>query len=140
MMRPGRQPAITCEELVRWTQMLVRHPSPQTELFERDPQIQSFIGETIVALADELALPWRRDPMGNLLIELGPQGADRSLMLMTYAMTHPANRMTAPFAGELIEDAGGRYVRGRGVSEQKGALAAAFAAVKAAAGWRHLAG
>jgi acetylornithine deacetylase len=48
-------------------------------------------------------------------------------------MTHPANRMPNPYAGELIEDAGGAYVRGRGVSEQKGSLAAALAAVKAAA-------
>ena len=71
--------------------------------------------------------------MGNLLVELGPQQADRSLMLMAYAMTHPANRMPNPYAGELIEDASGAYVRGRGVSEQKGSLAAALAAVKAAA-------
>ena len=35
-------------------------------------------------------------------------------------MTHPANRMPNPYAGELIEDATGAYVRGRGVSEQKG--------------------
>src|SRR2546430_9514568 len=41
--------------------------------------------------------------------------------------------MPNPYAGELIEDAGGAYVRGRGVSEQKGSLAAALAAVKAAA-------
>jgi acetylornithine deacetylase len=54
-------------------------------------------------------------------------------MLMAYAMTHPANRMANPFAGELIEDAGEAYVRGRGVSEQKGSLAAALAAVKTAA-------
>ncbi|MBV8112326.1 MAG: M20/M25/M40 family metallo-hydrolase [Hyphomicrobiales bacterium] len=71
--------------------------------------------------------------MGNLLVELGPERADRSLMLMAYAMTHPANRMPDPYAGELIEDASGAYVRGRGVSEQKGSLAAALAAVKAAA-------
>ena len=52
---------------------------------------------------------------------------------MAYAMTHPANRMPNPYAGELIEDAAGAHVRGRGVSEQKGSLAAALAAVKTAA-------
>jgi acetylornithine deacetylase/succinyl-diaminopimelate desuccinylase-like protein len=41
--------------------------------------------------------------------------------------------MPNPYAGELIEDAAGVHVRGRGVSEQKGSLAAALAAVKTAA-------
>jgi acetylornithine deacetylase len=72
--------------------------------------------------------------MGNVLVELGPQRSNRSLMLVAYAMTHPPARMRDPFAGELIEsDAGGAQIRGRGVSEQKGALAAALAAVKTAA-------
>jgi acetylornithine deacetylase len=121
------------KSIVEWTRAFVRHPSPQTERFEQEPQVQSFIGERVVPLVQELGLPWRRDPMGNLLVELGPQRADKSLMLMAYAMTHPANRMANPFAGELIEDAGAAYVRGRGVSEQKGSLAAALAAVKTAA-------
>ena len=124
---------IPTKHIVEWTQAFVRHPSPQTERFEHEPQVQSFIGERVVPLVQELGLPWRRDAMGNLLVELGPERADRSLMLMAYAMTHPANRMPDPYAGELIEDAGGAYVRGRGVSEQKGSLAAALAAVKAAA-------
>jgi acetylornithine deacetylase len=71
--------------------------------------------------------------MGNLLVEVGPKNAERSLMLMAYAMTHPASRMTDPWAGELIDGPGGAMVRGRGVSEQKGSLAAALAAVKSAA-------
>jgi acetylornithine deacetylase len=120
-------------EIVEWTRAFVRHPSPQTEAFEQEPQVQSFIGEQVVPLVKKLGLPWRRDQMGNLLVELGPERADKSLMLMAYAMTHPANRMRNPYAGELIEDAGGAYVRGRGVSEQKGSLAAALAAVKTAA-------
>src|SRR6185295_14809256 len=90
-------------------------------------------GETIVPLLQELALPCRRDAMGNVLVELGPERTDRSLMLVAYAMTHPAARMRNPFAGELIENAAGAYIRGRGVSEQKGSLAAALAAVKTAA-------
>ena len=120
-------------DMVAWTRTFVRHPSPQTERFEQEPQVQSFIGSEVVPLLQRLGLPWRRDRMGNLLVELGPQRADRSLMLMAYAMTHPANRMRDPYAGELIEDATGSHVRGRGVSEQKGSLAAALAAVKTAA-------
>jgi len=124
---------ISPEHLVDWTQTFVRHPSPQTELFEAEPQIQSFIADTVIPLTNGLGLPFRRDRMGNLIVELGPARADRSLMLMAYAMTHPANRMKSPFAGEMVESGGTRFIRGRGVSEQKGSLAAALAAVKAAA-------
>jgi acetylornithine deacetylase/succinyl-diaminopimelate desuccinylase-like protein len=124
---------IPTKHIVEWARAFVRHPSPQTERFEHEPQVQSFIADQVVPRVKELGLPWRRDPMGNLLVELGPERAEKSLMLMAYAMTHPANRMPNPYAGELIEDSTGAYVRGRGVSEQKGSLAAALAAVKTAA-------
>jgi acetylornithine deacetylase len=127
------QLVVPTADLIAWTRIFVRHPSSQTERFEQEPQVQSFIGENIAPLVEKLALPWRRDGMGNLIVELGPERSDKSLLLIAYAMTHPANRMCNPFAGELIEDATGAYVRGRGVSEQKGALAAALAAIKTAA-------
>jgi acetylornithine deacetylase len=127
------QLGISTKELIAWTQSFVRHPSPQTERFEQEPQVLNFIASEIVPLVQTLGLPSRRDKMGNLLIEVGPKRADRSLMLLAYAMTHPANRMPNPYAGELIEDPTGAFVRGRGVSEQKGSLAAALAAVKTAA-------
>jgi acetylornithine deacetylase len=125
--------AVQTTDIVEWTRAFVRHPSPQTERFEDEPQVQSFIGEQIVPLLRELALPWRRDAMGNALVELGPERSDKGLMLMAYAMTHPANRMRTPFDAELFEEATGPQVRGRGVSEQKGSLAAALAAMKTAA-------
>src|SRR3989442_14737981 len=114
---------IPTKHIVEWTRAFVRHPSPQTERFEHEPQVQSFIGERVVPLVQELGLSWRRDAVGNLLIGLGPERADKSLMLMAYAMTHPANRMPNPYAAELIEDASGAYVRRRGAPEQKGSLA-----------------
>ena len=127
------QLGIPTERIVEWTRAFVRHPSPQTERFEQEPQVQSFIAEQVVPLVERLGLPWRRDRMGNLLVELGPEHSGKSLMLMAYAMTHPANRMANAYAGELVETPGGAHVRGRGVSEQKGSLAAALAAVKTAA-------
>ena len=132
-MATYRSLSVPTADIVAWTRAFVRHPSPQTERFEAEPQVQSFIAEQVVPRVQTLGLPWRRDPMGNLIVELGPERSDRSLMLMAYAMTHPASRMTDPYAGELIEGAGGSFVRGRGVSEQKGSLAAALAAVKTAA-------
>src|SRR2546430_12586646 len=121
---------VPTKHLVGWTRAFVRHPGPQTERFEHEPQVQSFIGERVVPLVQELGLPWRRDAMGNLLVELGPERADRSLLLMAYAMTHAANRMPNPYAGELIEDARADYVLGRGVSGPKDSLAAALVAVE----------
>src|ERR1700738_2295817 len=124
---------VPASEIVQWARAFARHPSPQTERFEQEPQVQSFVGEAVVPLVNQLGLPWRRDEMGNLLVELGPERAAKSLMLMAYAMSHPANSMRDAFEGELIEERAGGYVRGRGISEQKGSLAAARAAVKTAA-------
>jgi acetylornithine deacetylase len=133
-MAAHAQLGIAADDIVAWTRAFVRHPSPQTERFEYEPQVQSFIADQVVPLVAKLGLPARRDPMGNLIVELGPEGAEKSLMLMAYAMTHPASRMKDPYAGELIETSTGAFVRGRGVSEQKGSLASALAATKAAQG------
>lgn len=114
--------------LARWTSRFVRYPSPQTELFEREPAVQGFIGECVTPLIEELGLPHRRDDMGNLTMCLG-NGEGPHLLLMAYAMTHPAATMTSPYEGECVDREGEPSVRGRGVSEQKGALAAALAAM-----------
>jgi acetylornithine deacetylase len=124
--------AIAEADLIAWAQRFVRYPSPQTERFEAEPRVQGFIGECVMPLVRDLGLPARRDRMGNLICELGPEGGDRSLLLMAYAMTHPASSMREPYAGELIPTPEGRAVRGRGVAEQKGSLAAALAATAAA--------
>lgn len=117
--------------LVEWVQRFVRYPSPQTDAFEAEPAVQGFIGECVAPLVEELGLPQRRDPMGNLLVELGPARREPGLLLMTYAMTHPAAAMERPYEAELVDTDRGAAVRGRGVSEQKGALAAALAATAA---------
>src|SRR5262249_38364492 len=126
-------------ELVALTQQLVRIPSPQTKWMEADPAVQSFIAVCAEILA-ERGLEGRRDRMGNLLIEIGPSCADRTLIVMAYAMTHPASAMADPFSGELVERAGQKAIRGRGVAEQKGALAAAIIAVDRAHRMGELAG
>ena len=130
-MRPEMD-VIGEETLVRWTQDFVRHPSPQTDLFEAEPQVQTFIDE-VAKLVASLGLEGRRDAMGNLIVEVGEGKTDRSLMLMAYAMTHPASAMKDPYDGIIVEREGKRAVRGRGVSEQKGSLAASLAATVAAA-------
>ncbi len=66
--------------------------------------------------------------MGNLVAEFGPK-SDDSLLFVAYAMTHPAGRMADPFSARLIETDRGTAVRGRGVAEQKTALAALIGAI-----------
>src|SRR5699024_696462 len=104
-------------DIVAWTRRFVRHPSPQTDRFEAEPPVQGFIADCVMPLARELGLRARRDRMGSLIVEIGPRRAGRSLMLMAYAMTHPAAAMTDPWAGELLDGPDGPMVRGRGVSE-----------------------
>jgi acetylornithine deacetylase len=118
--------------LIEWAQKFARYPSQQTALFEQEPEVQGFIADCVMPLVAALKLPMRRDAMGNLLVEIGPANADASLFLMAYAMTHPAAAMQNPFGGELIDTPQGKAVRGRGISEQKGSLAAVLAATVAA--------
>jgi acetylornithine deacetylase/succinyl-diaminopimelate desuccinylase-like protein len=110
------------ERLVGWLQALVRRPSPQTALMEAEPAVTSFIAEGVRPILAGAGHAGRLDAMGNLIVEAGPADARRCAMILTYAMTHPASSMREPFAGELVGDA----VRGRGTTEQKGALAAAI--------------
>ena len=126
------QDVVPEERLVGWLQALVRHPSPQTDLFEADPAVQSLIADCVRPMLAREGFAGRLDAMGNLIVEAGPQGAARCAMILAYSMTHPASSMKEPFRGEVVGADPGRAVRGRGVAEQKGALAAAIAAFVAA--------
>jgi acetylornithine deacetylase len=121
------------EMLVPWLQRFIRHPSEQTELLESDPAVIRFIRECASPLMHELGMEHCFDAMGNLLFQTGPLNTRRSLLLVAYAMTHPAASMADPFSGQLIDTTQGKAVRGRGVAEQKSALAAALGAVAHAA-------
>ena len=132
MMKSKLSGLIDENELVSLAQQLVRFPSPQTERMEAEPQVQAFIGDCVAPILAQRGLNGHRDAMGNLVIEVGPESADRSLLLMAYAMTHAASAMTDPYSGALIETPEGRAVRGRGLSEQKGSLAAAIVALTCA--------
>ena len=119
-------------ELVAIAQTLARFPAPQTALMEAEPQVQAFIGDCVVPLLAQRGLSGKRDAMGNLVIEVGSKSADRSLLLMAYAMTHPASAMKDPYSGTIVDTAEGKAIRGRGISEQKGSLAAAIVAMSSA--------
>ena len=118
-----------CEDnLLSWLRHLVRCPSQQSELQEKDPQVLAFIKTCAAPLLDGIGAQYCYDPMGNLIADVGPRDTGRSLLLVAYAMTHPAASMAEPFAATLIDTPRGTAVRGRGVAEQKTALAAALGA------------
>jgi acetylornithine deacetylase len=114
--------------LVPLLQQFVRFPSQQTDLQETDPQVKSFIQECAGPMLRSMGAQFRCDPMGNLIVEVGRKDNDRSLLFVAYAMTHPAAAMQDPFSATVIDTPAGRAVRGRGVAEQKTALAALFGA------------
>lgn len=120
--------AIDAARLTGIVQRLVRAPSYQTERFEADPEIQRFIAETVRGEATALGLTSSTDPMGNLVVRLGPRDAQRRAIVFAYAMTHPASRMKHPLDGRLVETAAGPAIRGRGAAEQKGTLGAVLEA------------
>jgi acetylornithine deacetylase len=112
---------------------LVSVPSPQTEHFEADPSILAYLDDCITPLLEEAGVAVRRDGMGNVLAEVGPPDAEPGLLMMGYAMTHPAAAMLDAYEPRIVDGAHGRALRGRGVCEQKGALAAALWATATAA-------
>lgn len=120
------------EKLGDWLVDLLRRPSEQTDRFEGDPAVQSFVRECVQPLLAEEGLHGRLDAMGNFIVELGPADAARSAMILAYSMTHPASAMREPFKGERLIGKAGAAIRGRGAAEQKGALAAALGAFVAA--------
>jgi acetylornithine deacetylase len=119
---------ISEQKLVEWTQRFVRHPSEQTDKMEGDPAILSFVTDSARPILEDAGLNTRIDSFGNLLCEAGPPDAEMPMLLLAYAMTHPRNRMQQAFEGEVLDAPEGKVIRGRGVSEQKSAMAASLAA------------
>lgn len=115
------------DDIVALTQRVVRHASEQTEKMEQDPAVLSFVAECAKPVLDAAGLSSKIDEYGNLICEAGPD-TEMPILMLAYAMTHPGNRMTDPFKGEMVETPSGPAVRGRGVSEQKSALSASLAA------------
>ncbi|MDE0653273.1 MAG: M20/M25/M40 family metallo-hydrolase [bacterium] len=104
---------------------LLETPSEQTDRFEDDPQIRAFLQGVVAPQLEQLGLHTTTDEAGNLICEIGG-GEAPGLVLFCYAMTHPAGRMVDPFVASRFDgEDGATRLRGRGASEQMGALAAA---------------
>ena len=114
---------------------LAKQESPETELQEEEPLIHSFIrGYVAPWLADVGVQEVSFDSAGNLLTRIGP-GSGPSVLFLSYAMNHAPEGMPDPYSGAVLD--GARFglerecVWGRGLCEQKGAMAAMMIAVRA---------
>lgn len=119
---------VSASLLIDWMQRFVRRPSEQSDAMEQDPAVQSFVSDEVKPLVDGLGLRTRIDGFGNLIVDAGSEDSEFVLATFAYAMTHPRSTMQTPFAGEVIETPQGKFVRGRGISEQKSSLASSLAA------------
>lgn len=117
------------QQLVEWLKTFIAFPSQQSDLHEADPAVKSFIRDCAAPLLDAMEGTYRYDAMGNLILEAGPKNTGRCLLFVAYAMTHPGAAMTDPFSPSIVDTPRGKAVRGRGVAEQKTALAALFGAI-----------
>jgi succinyl-diaminopimelate desuccinylase len=134
-LRAILDPHLSSERCTREFVNLVRVPSPQTALLEREPALRRFIETAVEPRLRAMGIDdIRYDAMGNLIAEIGPSGGP-SLMLVSHAMNQPPTSMPEPYAGEILDGAPfglpGQVVRGRGASEQKGTMAAMLHAIEA---------
>jgi acetylornithine deacetylase len=122
------------DEVKRLAVKLVRHPSPQTELLEAEPQVLALIRDVIKPELEGSGLKPEIDRMGNLILHVKGRSKSDRLMLVGYAMCAAPSTMQNPYSGEILDGApyklDGECVWGRGACEQKGSLAAMMAAVK----------
>ena len=126
---------ITLDRCKRLLVELVRVPSPQTSLMEKEPLLRAFIDQEIEPRLRRMGFSEiRRDPMGNLYSAFGADVSGHSVMLVTNAMNQPQSTMVNAYAGEVRggEPFGlpGEAVLGKGASEQKSNMAAMLIALE----------
>jgi acetylornithine deacetylase/succinyl-diaminopimelate desuccinylase-like protein len=98
-----------------------RTPCPQTELYDREPQILEAIRKYYRPAFEARGCDCRIDDYGNLIATQGENRTGRRLLFMSYAMAWGIGTMPNPWSGEVLdgEEFGvqGEVVWGRGGSE-----------------------
>lgn len=115
---------------------LARVPSPQTELFEAEPLLRTFIQSAVAPRVAAMGFTdIRFDAMGNLIATHGADRSGASLMLCSNAMNQPQATMKNAYSGDVIDGRPhglpGEAVMGKGLSEQKATMAAMLHAMEA---------
>jgi acetylornithine deacetylase len=108
-------------------------PLGQTEIAAGDPKIVAAVDAVLMPHLDAMQPDEvRRHDQGDVALRFGPE-RDDGLLIQTYIVSQHANLMEGE-AGSLVDggDFGleGKAVLGQGASQNKGPLAAAFAAVR----------
>jgi len=114
---------------------LLRYPSYQTDLFEKEPMVLNFIKDVVYdELQDAGVEDLKIDRTGNLIAKVKSSHSGPRLMLVCYAMTGSPESMKEPFSGKVLSGEPftleGNVVWGRGASEQKSTLSAMLTTIR----------
>ena len=127
--------SITPEKVKKLLVELVKIPSPQTKLLEKEPLLSEFIRTAIESRLRIIGVKTiRYDAMQNLIATYGEGVSGKSLMFIGNAMNQPKNTMENAYKGYVRDGKQfrlpGEVVLGRGASEQKANLAAMLQAIE----------
>jgi acetylornithine deacetylase/succinyl-diaminopimelate desuccinylase-like protein len=111
-------------EIKRTVIKIAQTPAPQTELYERDPQVLDAVLNMYRPMLEEAGCETWIDDYGNLIGTQGDRTSDRKVMLLGYAMHWTIGTMKNPWSGEVMDGSRfgveGEVVWGRGGSEYTG--------------------
>jgi len=133
------EPSVDTAFLQDFLERSLAFSTPLTDQGESDPRLQAFLRDLLGAEMTDVGIEdVGFDPMGNVCGRIaGADPHDDGLLVVGYAMTHPAATMPEPFRPRVLDGSAfgveGSVVVGRGAGEQKGPLASALAAFKAIA-------
>jgi acetylornithine deacetylase/succinyl-diaminopimelate desuccinylase-like protein len=100
---------------------IARSRTPQTELYEREPQILRAIRTMYRPAFESFGCDTWIDDYGNLIATQGKDEAGQTVMFMSFAMAWMEGTMSDPWSGEVMDgkpfDIDGEVVWGRGGSE-----------------------
>jgi acetylornithine deacetylase/succinyl-diaminopimelate desuccinylase-like protein len=103
---------------------IARTPAPQTELYERDPQVLDAVLNLYRPMLEEAGCETWIDDYGNLIGTHGERTSSKKVMLLGYAMHWTIGTMKNPWSGEVMDGSKfgveGEVVWGRGGSEYTG--------------------
>lgn len=123
------------ETLVALLRTDTQVPFGETEILPGDAKIVAAVDQVLLPRLSELGPDEiRHHRMGEVAARFGPD-RDDGLLIQTYIVSQHANLMREGSAGEIVDGAHleleGPCVLGQGASQNKGPMAAAFAAVRA---------
>jgi len=108
-------------------------PAGSHEIQAGDPRIIAAVDDVVLPMIEALEPDHvERHPEGDLVARFGPPG-DHGLLIQTYIVSQHGNEMADPLAGRLVDGeafgVAGQVAVGQGANQNKGPMAAAFAAL-----------